>query len=369
MSGPTRVGFLGCSHVHADGYAHHLASPTLPATATAVFDVDDERARAFAGAHGLEVTSSPEALCDRVDAAVVVSEHCRYADMVEVAAAAAIPVLCEKPLGSSWEDAQRLLRSGAWLSMALPVRYAAGLQRAKRAVTDAGLGAMLAASGVNHGAFPGRFFGTKALSGGGAVIDHVVHLADALRWLTGCEYASVFAETGRFRDVGDVEDCAKLIATTTDGAWFGIDPSWSRPKGMPGANDLVMKVWFERGTMELDAFAQRVTVVTSDGTLGHRGYGLGMDEAMLQDWLQALRSGAAPPIPAIDGWKATELALGALLSSERASPVRLPLGDPAGAGDPGGPGTGGAGDPGGGDRRQALRGSVPAGGGATSSIS
>lgn len=320
-----RVGILGCAHVHAAGYARHLMTGDLGARLVSVYDPTRALAEGFAREFGLSVAEQPEALCETVDAAIVTSEHVRYPAMVAAAAAAGLPVLCEKPLGISVEAAAALLGSGAWLSVAFPVRYTHQVRAAKGKIAGGEFGQLMAMSGVNHGSFPGRFFGTRSLSGGGAIVDHVVHIADTLRFLTGCQYKTVYAEAGRFRQVGDVEDCAQVIATTTDGAWISIDPSWSRPHGMAGANDFVMTLWFERGRVVIDGFARHATVVGEGGAVVHRGYGASMDSLMLAEWVSAIKDDRPPPVPALDGWKATELALAAAASSESGQVVTLPL--------------------------------------------
>jgi predicted dehydrogenase len=319
----TTVGFLGCAHVHADHYLAELSDRVLDAQVIAVYDADDGRARKFATGPGLEVARTAEELCSKVDAAIVAGEHSRYPELIAAAAAADIPVLCEKPLGISHKTAASILSSGAWLSVAFPVRYARPVAVAKATIDAGDLGRLLAMSGVNHGDFPGRFFGSRAKAGGGAIIDHVVHLVDALSWLTGCEYATVYAESGDLRNVGDVEDAAQVIVTTRDGGWVSIDPSWSRPSAMAGANDFVMTLWFEGGEMTIDAFARHGTTIAQDGAIRHSPYGVGMNKAMLADWLSAIRKSAEPPIPMQDGWRATEVALAALASAASGRVITL----------------------------------------------
>lgn len=321
------VGMLGCAHVHAKAYAGLLVSGQLGARLVAVYDPEHERAVRFADGFGISVFDDPEVLCKGVDAVVVTSEHVRYPELVRAAATVGRPILCEKPLGASAEAAASLMAQSGWLSVAFPVRYVHQVRAAKIQIERAELGPLLATSAVNHGSFPGHFFGNRSLSGGGAIIDHVVHVADALRYLTGCEYRSVYAEAGRFRSVGDVEDCAQVVATTDGGAWVSIDPSWSRPQGMLGANDLAMTLWFEGGRVAIDAFARRGTVVREGGESEHRGYGSSMDALMLADWVSAIVEGRPPPVPALDGWKATEVALAAAASASSGLVVDLPFRD------------------------------------------
>ncbi|MDA8297290.1 MAG: Gfo/Idh/MocA family oxidoreductase [Actinomycetota bacterium] len=318
-----RVGLLGCAHVHAAHYVAALRAGDIGARAVALYDPDSEQAAAFAAAHGLERATDAASLCGAVDAVIVVSEHSRYVEMVQSAARAGLPVLCEKPFGASLGDLRTLLATDVWCSVAFPMRYAPPLVRAKAMIEQGGLGELVAMSGTNRGSYPGGFFGDRARSGGGALIDHVVHVADALYVLSGLEYETVYAEAGRFRNVGDVEDVAQVLATTTSGAFASIDSSWSRPAAMPGGLDFQMTLWFERATLHLDGMARRGLVVAADGSIDYEEYGRGVNEAMLSAWVRAIESGAAPPIPALDGARATELALGALRSAETGRVVDL----------------------------------------------
>jgi myo-inositol 2-dehydrogenase/D-chiro-inositol 1-dehydrogenase len=320
-----RVGFLGCAHVHAATYFDELSALGAESGwSVAVYDRDAQRGRAFATARGLTFAETPEELCELVDAAIITSEHVHFPELVRVAAAAAVPVLCEKPLGISETSAEAILNSGAWLSVAFPVRYAHPVRQAKALIDTGELGSLVAMSGMNRAPVPAGFFTDRASSGGGAIIDHVVHVADALRWLVGCEFRTVYAEAGRFRNVGDVDDIAQVVATTQDGAWATIDSSWSRLPGIPGAIDFEMTLWFEHGHLTLDAFARRAELAR-EAAVEDQPYGWSMDAGMLHDWLRAIQLDAPPPVPMVDGWKATQLALAALRSAEEEEIVQIPL--------------------------------------------
>jgi predicted dehydrogenase len=315
-----KIGFLGYAHVHAATYCEELRL-AQQGRSVAVFDHDRDRAHAFAADHDLAVAQTPESLCAKVDAVIVAGEHLTHPEYVTSAATAGVPLLCEKPLDISAEDAEAILSSGAWLSLAFPVRYAQPVRQTKAAIENGSLGAFIAMSGTNHAALPGS--GTRSQSGGGALVDQVVHLADPLRWLTGCEYRTVYAEAGRFSRVGDVEDAGQVIVTTTSGAWASFDPSRSRPFGMPGANDPVMTLWFENGRLSIDAFARHGSLVDEDGAVTYLPYGRSMDAELLDDWLAAIRLGSAPPVPMDDGWKATQVALAALTSAQYGTVVDI----------------------------------------------
>ena len=47
------------------------------------------------------------------------------------------------------------------------------------------LGDIYSVKSTNHGSMPGRWFADPKLAGGGAVLDHTVHVIDLLRWFWG----------------------------------------------------------------------------------------------------------------------------------------------------------------------------------------
>lgn len=67
-------------------------------------------------------------------------------------------------------------------------------RRVKQALEQGQTGEVLAIKGTNHGRMPGGWFTDPDLAGGGAVLDHTVHVADLIRWLLGKEFTSVYAE-------------------------------------------------------------------------------------------------------------------------------------------------------------------------------
>ena len=76
-------------------------------------------------------------------------------------------------------------QAGSKLQIAFPVRFAPPVQKLK-AVLDAGtLGRLISAKCTNHGKMPGGWFADSEKAGGGAVMDHTVHVVDVLRWALG----------------------------------------------------------------------------------------------------------------------------------------------------------------------------------------
>ena len=114
-----------------------------------------------------------------------------------------------------------------------------------------------------------------------------------------------------------------VLVECTNGLIVTIDPSMSRPRGMPGALDLVMEVWGELAVAKLDVFAEVFESVDDRGTLRAHSVGHDMDSSMIDAWARSVRCGQPPPVPAGDGFAATSLAFAAQQAAAAHSTVRL----------------------------------------------
>lgn len=321
------------AHPHANSYANCLARRE-DTRICGVYDDDDARGRAAADRLGVPFDNNLSVLLDRLkpDFAVICSENAAHRRDAESCAAAGVHALCEKPIAHTLEDARAMMaafeRAGRILSVAFPVRYSPPVARLREKILAGEIGRPLAASCTNHGRMPPGWFLDAALAGGGAVIDHTVHVADALRWILGADAVEVYAEVGHsllHPKVG-IDD-AGLLSVKFEGGFFAtIDTSWSRPKSFPTWGDVTINIFGEAGAIELDAFAQNA--FCSDDRAGMsvlKGWGDNMDALLIDDFVRAAREGDPAPVPALDGLKALEIALAAYESARRAAPVALPL--------------------------------------------
>ena len=183
-----RIGMLSFAHGHAYSYATSLAK--LPGVEIAgTYDADAERGRAAAARFGTTFYADPETLLDQeLDGVVICSENVYHAPLVHLAAEKTSNILCEKPLATTVADAQAMIdhcrATGTRLQTAFPVRFSPAMQQLKALLDRQELGKVYSVKCTNHGSMPGGWFCDRALSGGGAVIDHTVHVIDLLRWLT-----------------------------------------------------------------------------------------------------------------------------------------------------------------------------------------
>ena len=217
---------------------------------------------------------------------------------------------------------------GAKLQIAFPVRFSPPVQQLKRILDEGTLGHIYAVKTTNHGAMPGGWFVDSALAGGGAVVDHTVHVIDLLRWFWDTEVTEVYAEVGYnlLHPDLDIDDAGMLSFTLATGAYGTLDTSWSRPRSYLAEGDVKIEIVGDRGTARVDAFSQTITVASDEtGRSRWVGWGSDMDMGLMRDFVEMITTGREPSITGYDGLKALEVALGAYLSAGRGEPVALPL--------------------------------------------
>ncbi len=329
MSRPVRLGFISFAHGHQGSYAWN-AKRMEGVTLAGVADSDAARGRKMAEQFGMPWFRTPRELLQQgVDAVSVASENARHAEHVLACAQARVHVVCEKPLATTMADGRRMVeacrKAGVFLATAFPMRFSTPVVQAHRRLHEDAIGRVLAVAATNHGSFPGGWFAEPRLSGGGATMDHTVHVADLLRWMLHDEVAEVYAEVGTLlRPKLKCDDCGLLSMRFRRGTIATLDASWSRTKGFPTWGDVTLKLWGERGVITVDAFAQRVMVWGAERPW-HSGFGDNADAGLVADFIEAVRENRPPSVTGEDGLRAVEVALAAYRSARRGQPVQLPL--------------------------------------------
>jgi predicted dehydrogenase len=105
---PLRVAIIGCGNISA-GYTNSLKKKPEKVTLLGATDVDAERARVFAGTHGVVAYPDLAALLadERVEAVINLTAHHAHAEVTLAALEAGKHVHSEKPLASTLEDGRR----------------------------------------------------------------------------------------------------------------------------------------------------------------------------------------------------------------------------------------------------------------------
>jgi predicted dehydrogenase len=331
-----KFGFLGFAHGHAAGYAARI-DHELDLELAAIFDADLERLASAVSQYGGAAYSDSAELLERseIDAVIVMAETSLHAELVVAAAEAGKHVLCEKPIATSRADAVRMVEAcrqyGVTFGTIFPMRYNAALTSAKASIQSGAIGNPAAVSGTNNGQMPPGWFQDPVLAGGGAVMDHVVHLADLYRWMFLTEIVEVFAEIDtRFTPGLAVDDVGLLMLRFANGMTASIDCSWNRPPEWPTWGGLTVEVVGSGGVISVDAFSEQTRLASSQtGRLTYVPWGDDPDLQLLRGFVAAVREGDPPPISGFDGLRALDVALCAYESAHRSAPVSCHLLDGA----------------------------------------
>ncbi len=292
-----------------------------------VWDEDVERGKKFAADRGLTYFDNLDDLLAQSDAVGIASENNNHARHIERCATARKHILCEKPVVAKFEEFDTVrtvvASNGIKFMTAFPCRFSSAWQTLKARVLHGDIGNIKAIHATNRGSCPWSWFIDPALSGGGAMIDHVVHVADLLRDLLDEEPDTVYAQTGNNIYGQTWEDTAMVTLEYPCGAFATIDSSWSRPKSYKTWGDVMIKVVGDKGVINLDMFGQGLDHYRNEGTLSHvsLGYGSDLDRAMVDAFIRVCLDDEHVPVTLEHGLAAVSVPLRAYESLKSKQPV------------------------------------------------
>jgi predicted dehydrogenase len=167
-------------------------------------------------------------------------------------------------------------------------------------------------------------------AGGGALIDHSVHVTDVMRHVSGLEPTSVSAEAGSLLWDCGVDDVALLTLRLEGGAVASVDPSWSVPADNPWDYDFYLRVLGTEGSLDIRDGADSLNVVSTVSAGSQRGlrlvgFGDDVDVVMIEAFARSVVAGEAlePCATGRDGVRALEIALAGYESAALHHPVSL----------------------------------------------
>lgn len=341
MAKKLKYGLIGCGGC---GVGKHLASYALypdDVTLCAVYDIVPAKAEAAAAQYQVpKVCTSAEALlAEPLDVVSVATPNAFHAPYTIAALQAGKHVHVEKPIALNAQEAQAMTTAknaaGKFIMVALNNRFTEVSQFAKRYVDEGHLGEIYHArcGWRRRRGIPGKggWFTTRALSGGGPVIDLGVHFFDLTLYLMGYPApTAVSASTYRKfaggkgdKDVMDVEDFAAGFAKFETGASVAFEFSWA-------SNIERETTYFEllgtRGGMsyydgQLKIFGENAGVMTDVTPLVRNTTGWGQNET--RHFIDCIRKRKAPLAPPEDAVKMMQIIDGIYASSETGREVRF----------------------------------------------
>lgn len=256
------------------------------------------------------------------------------------AARAGKHIFCEKPIAAGLEEALHMVeaieRAGVTFQIGFMRRFDDEFIHAKELIESGALGKLMAVRATTRGpGLPPPWAWDDAKSGG-LLAEVNSHDFDAIRWLTGREFARVFTivatrkATEVLRQHPAFYDVAVVAFELDDGTPGSIDGAWPVDYGY----DARMEVLGTEGMLTIGAVAEGNLVhTTRDGRVTRRTFGSWRARhregylAEAADFVECLREGKAPRVTAIDGLRALEVATAAARSARtgQAEPVALSL--------------------------------------------
>lgn len=236
-------GIAGCGWVARD-YVGPAIQASVNGMLGAVFDPDPvsrHRAAEVLGvpAHDsmVEFLATPG-----LGAVYVAAPNHAHRALVEAAAAAGLPVLCEKPMATTMEDAQAMVdacaRAGVRYATAFDQRFHAAHQALAALIADGELGIVTAIRIVYACWLPADWAGDNwridpRRAGGGALFDLAPHGLDLCATLLAEPLVEVMAMGQAQVHHYNVEDGALLMARSRSGVMVQMHVAYNCPETLP----------------------------------------------------------------------------------------------------------------------------------------
>lgn len=316
------TGMIGALHIES------LTRRIARSNVTAVFDVDTARAAEVAAAAGAEAVATAEELVrrDDVDAVLIASPGFAHAEAVLDTLSVGKPMLCEKPLATTEQDAARVVEAEAALGKQLIQlgfmrRVDPGYVEVKTSLENGSIGEPLMAHMFHRNATPPPGFNDEL-----AMNDSYAHEVDISRWLFGDEIVAVRVLQGKSSPSVEegVHDPQVLVLEMAGGALVLAEAYLANGFGY----DVRCEVVGSAGTAELAT--PRLSRLTGVGSVSEiisptwkERFGITY-EIELQAWIDSLLSGQPVLANAWDGYAVAAVAA-ASVAAIGESGARVPV--------------------------------------------
>ncbi len=307
----------------------------------------EEKGKAFAAEFGCTWHADAAKMLrrEKPDFVTVATPSGAHLEGVTAAVRRGVHVICEKPLEITLKRIDRMIAAAAKAGITLGAIFPQRFNPVVRTVHDAAAAGRfgqlaLAASYVpwwRDDAYygPGRWQGTKALDGGGALMNQSIHGVDALQWIVGATMPglapgenpveSVMALTAvRAHDAErlEVEDTCVAVLRFKNGALGQLLAATSLYPGqlrrfLFGGRDGTAEIleeqlvtWRFRGEAAGDE-STRATFGGASGTSGGAADPMAINYSChtrnFEDFIAALKSGRTPTLDGLEGRKAVAI--------------------------------------------------------------
>lgn len=345
MNSAQQVIHVGVIGMGSAGRGHLRGYKSLPnVQVVGIADVDEARLEALAQEYEVEQTYTDyhQLLDDpRLQAVTICPPPFLHREVVVTAAERGLHIHCEKPMALTLQDCDAMIAACKAKDLILYIshepRQLPAFRRVKELLASGEYGEPLwlmdrrllpATPGVW---MPPRWFWKREL-GGGLLIENGSHHFDYIRWVMG-EVETVWAQTAtlKFKETmppymedPNVEDIAMVTMRHRNGTMSNLLNTCMVPCG----NLFHLEAATETHYLEMDR-NERLIVERKGEVLFETNFHHNQRIIIsVEHFVECVREGKGPMNTGEDGRAAIELALAALESGRRNTPVHLPLSAP-----------------------------------------
>lgn len=333
-------GFMG-------GVLARVGSQLPYARCVGAVDVDEARAQKLAATYGGEAYQDFNRLLDRErpDAVIIATPEPYHLEPVKAAAQCGAHIFLEKPMATSLEDADAILKAcsdaGVKLMIGYILRFEVSYAMVKSAIEEGSIGRFLSAY-ARRVATIGE---ARRLGGRVSPLTYIgVHDIDQMLWYHPLPVKSVYAKAlrGRVWEELGTFDSAWLMMEFEDGA-LGVHEvgwclpeewaKWQKPSSWGGFGDVRMNVLGTEGNLNLDFTPMDLFGCDREGWKlpdtrhwpSMHGKLVGAAKLEIEHFFECILEDKQPLVTGADGRRSLEVMLAAEKSIAEGHAVELPL--------------------------------------------
>ncbi len=330
-----RVGIIGCGSIAKNRHLPEYFGKKH-VEIVAVCDIVEERVHHFASEYNAKAYKNYEDLLANhdIDAVSVCTPNYLHAPVSIAASQAGKHVLCEKPMATSREDAEKMIKAAKQNNKKLMIahnqRFVPSHQKARQLIENGEVGKIHSfRTAFGHGGPEGwsaegedTWFFKKDQAFIGAMGDLGVHKTDLLRFILGEEFTEVgaFVETSA-KQHADVDDTAVCVLKTESGIIGTLAASWS----YVAKEDNSTIIYGEQAILRLedDPINSLIVQYKNGNVVKYELGGIQTNEEdgqnnteVIDQFISAITEDSEPAITGEEGLKSLQVVLSALESSE-----------------------------------------------------
>ncbi|MFQ6063422.1 MAG: Gfo/Idh/MocA family protein [Methanosarcinales archaeon] len=253
-------------------------------------------------------------------------------EVVNLAAKNGVHVLCDKPIATNLQDANKIIEVARKNNIKLMVpfnpRYQLPVIKAKEMIDNKDIGELQYIYAVKYGKIPiiegvdTSWFFDYGKAGAGGFGDIGIHAIDALRWLSGSEAKKVYANIGINIHKIAVDDIGQVIIEFDNGVIACLSSGWANPQGYPSWLDVKFEILGSKSALTIEKPYHDFYIFDKEKTFIDYWYRRDI-QYIVDEFINCIMENREPAITGEDAKAALEIVLAAYESAKTGMVVKL----------------------------------------------